>query len=328
MNMHSICKVLKTYEVEELFTREKNIKKQGFLKVRNTNIKLPFTIIAGEDEGKTILITAGVHGAEYVGIETSKNLAKIIELDKVTGKIIIIHTVNCSGFRERLESITKEDGENLNRIFPGNASGNTSEKLAYFVLNYLSKKVDFYIDMHGADLHGTIRPLVFYPIAVAREVAEISRKAAQASGFEYLVASHSKNGSYSRAALEGTPSILTEMGGMGIWSKEEVDSYTEKILNVLNYLKVYRKEYKSNSNISFFDPVNEITAKEEGFWYPSFRTGDKVRGEEKIGEIRDVFDNLLGEYYSPTDGIILYQTVALSIKKEGFLSAISPLASS
>lgn len=319
---------MKTYEAEELFREEKNIKKQGFLKVRNTEIKLPFTCIAGKEEGKTILITAGVHGAEYVGIETSKNLAKIIDLNKVTGKIIIIHTVNCSGFRERLAAVTEEDRQNLNRIFPGNESGNTSEKLAHFILNQLSKKVDFYIDMHGADLHGTIKPLLFYPIAVEREVAEISRKAAEASGFEYLVASHAKNGSYSRAALEGTPGILTELGGMGIWSKEEVDCYTEKILNILDHLKVYRIDNKSNTRITFFDPVNEIMAKEEGYWYPSFRTGDKVGKEEKIGEIRDVFDNLLGEYFSPTDGIILYQTVALSIKEEGFLAAISSIQSS
>lgn len=316
---------MKTYEVEELFSDERNIKKQGLLQVRNTNIKLPFTLIAGIEKGDTILITAGVHGAEYVGIETSKNLAKIIDLNKLSGKIIIIHTVNNSGFRERLASITAEDGENLNRIFPGNESGNTSQKLAFFILNDLSKKADFYIDMHGADLHGTIKPLIFYPIAVEKEVAEIAKKAAEASGFEYLVASHAKNGSYSRAALEGTPSILTELGGMGVWSKEEVDSYTEKILNILDHLKVYKTGIKSNTRITFFDPVNELIAKEEGYWYPYFRTGDKVAKEEKIGEIRDVFNNLLGEYFSPIDGVILYQTVALSIKEEGFLTAISSI---
>ncbi|NLY47194.1 MAG: succinylglutamate desuccinylase [Tissierella sp.] len=291
----------------------------------NTDIRLPFTLISGKEKGKTILITAGVHGAEYVGIETSKNLSRIIGPKDVTGRIIIIHTVNYSGFRERLSAVTAEDRENLNRIFPGDEKGNISQRLAYFILNSLSKKVDFYIDMHGADLHGSIRPLVFYPVAVDKEISKIAKEAAEASEFSYLVASTSRNGSYSRAALEGTPSILTELGGMGIWSKEEVDSYTEKILNVLNHLQVYSINSRKDIEITYFEPVNEIMAKEEGCWYPFFKAGDGVKKGEKIGVIKDLFDNLLGEYYSPTDGIILYQTVALSIKKEGFLSAISAI---
>lgn len=316
---------MKIYNVEELFNEERNIKIQGFLNVSNTDLNLPFTLISGKAEGNTILITAGIHGAEYVGIETSKNLARIIDSNKVSGKIIIIHTVNCSAFKERLASVTAEDGENLNRVFPGNRNGNVTKKLAYFILNYLSKPADFYIDMHGADLHGTIKPLIFYPIAVDKEVSQISRRAAEASGFPYLVSSVAKSGSYSRAALEGTPSILTELGGMGVWSKEEVDSYTESILRVLNHLEVYKTGNKSDVEITYFNPVNEIEAYQEGFWYPCFKTGDKVLKGDKIGEIRDVFDNVLGEYFSPVDGIILYQTVALSVKKESFLSAISSI---
>jgi len=316
---------LKIYNAEELFKEDRNIKKQGYLNVTNTDIKLPFTLINGKEKGRTILITAGVHGAEYVGIETSKNLGRIIDSEKVYGKIIIIHTVNCSGFRERLAGVTSEDGENLNRIFPGDENGNVSQRLANFILTNLSKKADFYIDMHGGDLHGTIKPLVFYPIAVDREVSNIAKAAAQASGFDCLVASTAKNGSYSRAAIEGTPGILTELGGMGIWSKKEVDSYTDKILNILDYLNIYKTNNKKDVEITYFEPVIEIESKEEGFWYPCFKTGDSVKKGEKIGEIKDVFDNLLGEYFSPIDAVVLYQTVALSTKKGAFLLAVAAI---
>ncbi|WFA09304.1 succinylglutamate desuccinylase/aspartoacylase family protein [Tissierella sp. Yu-01] len=317
--------MLKIYDVEDLFDSKRNIKLQGLLNIPDTGMNLPFTRISGSTYGKTVLITAGIHGCEYVGIETSKRLARIIDPAKVSGNIIIIHTVNCSGFRERLAGVTAEDGENLNRVFPGDKNGKPSEKLAYFILNYLSKPSDFYIDMHGADLHEAIKPLIFYPTAVDKEVSEISRRAAEASGFPYLVASVSKSGSYSSAASAGTPGILTELGGMGLWNKEEVNSYTEKILRILNHLEVYKTDNKfdSDSQTTYFNPVNEFEAAEEGFWYPSFKVGDRVAQGTKIGEIRDVFDNLLEEYFSPVDGIILYQTVALSVKKGKFLFAIS-----
>lgn len=313
--------------MEDLFNEERIIKLQGFLNVPDTGLNLPFTLISGSACGKTVLITAGIHGCEYVGIETSKRLARVIDVDEVSGKIIIIHTVNCSGFRERLAGVTAEDGENLNRVFPGKKDGKPTEKLAYFILNHLSKPADFYIDMHGADLHEAIKPLIFYPTAVNNEVLEISRRAAEASGFPYLVSSVSKSGSYSSAALEGTPGILTELGGMGLWSEEEVHSYTDNILRILNHLDVYKTDNKGNpdAQITYFNPVNEFEAAEEGFWYPCFKVGDKVAQGVKIGEIRDVFDNILREYFSPVDGMILYQTVALSVKRGKFIFAISSI---
>lgn len=314
-----------SYRGKDLFKEESTSKKQGFLEVDNTNIKLPFTVIQGRQKGKTILITAGVHGAEYVAIETSKEISRIIDPRNVTGRIIIIHTVNVSGFKERRAGVTAEDGENLNRIFPGHKDGNVSKRLANFILENLSKKVDFYIDMHGGDLHGNIKPLIFYPVAVDEKISSMALAMAEASGFEFLVASTAKNGSYSRAALEGTPSILTELGGRGIWSKEEVSLYTERILNILDYLNIYSNNNNASTEITYFQPVTELISREEGFWYPFFKIGDMVKKGEKIGEIRDVFDSLLGEYFSPTNGLILYQTVALSTKKEGFLSAISAI---
>lgn len=311
------------YSGSELFEIKGICKKQGYLKVDNTDIKLPFTLISGRDTGKTILITAGVHGGEYVGIETSKRLAKEIDENKLLGKVIIIHTTNCSGFRERLAGVTYEDGENLNRIFPGDENGNTSERLSYFILNSLSKKVDFYIDIHGADIHGDIIPTIFYPVAVEEKVAKLAKAAADYSGFPNLIASTAKNGSYSRAALEGTPAILMELGGMGIWSEEQVNIYTNRLMNVLNFLDMYRVERKDIEEIIYYEPVEEIMSKEEGFWYPKFKVGDEVVKGERIGEIRDVFDGLLGEYFAPFSGVVIYQTVALSTKKDSFLTAIA-----
>ena len=46
------------------FSKFRNQKQQGYINVSGTNIKLPITIICGKKEGKTALITGGVHCAE------------------------------------------------------------------------------------------------------------------------------------------------------------------------------------------------------------------------------------------------------------------------
>ena len=43
----------------------------------------------GKNEGKTLLITAGVHGGEYVGIETCMRLTGELEPEKMYGNVVI-----------------------------------------------------------------------------------------------------------------------------------------------------------------------------------------------------------------------------------------------
>ena len=44
-------------------------------------------IFCGKNEGKTLVITAGVHGCEYVGIETSLRLINELNPKKMSGNI-------------------------------------------------------------------------------------------------------------------------------------------------------------------------------------------------------------------------------------------------
>ena len=72
---------------------KKGQKISGLYKVCNTDIKLPVTLINGNKSGKTVCISAGVHGSEYNGIETINRLAQSIEPNETSGKIIFIHVV-------------------------------------------------------------------------------------------------------------------------------------------------------------------------------------------------------------------------------------------
>ena len=47
----------------------------GFLSLGEGEFQLPVTILNGEEPGKTVLITAGIHAEEYVGIQAAVELA-------------------------------------------------------------------------------------------------------------------------------------------------------------------------------------------------------------------------------------------------------------
>ena len=109
-------------------------KVSGFVHIIGAEFGIPVTLICGEKEGETVLISGGVHNAEYVGIQAAMQLADELDPKKIAGNIIVIRLMNRTGFEHRTMSLTYEDGKNLNRVFPGNPNGTLSDRIAYTVV--------------------------------------------------------------------------------------------------------------------------------------------------------------------------------------------------
>lgn len=70
---------------------EKGQKWQGELKVTD-HYSMPIYRICEEEEGKTLVITAGVHGCEYVGVQTARKLWKSLNPREMKGQVYPIAT--------------------------------------------------------------------------------------------------------------------------------------------------------------------------------------------------------------------------------------------
>jgi len=296
-------------------------KSTGFIAVPGTPVKMPTTVIVGTSPGKNILITGGVHGGEYPCIETSIRLAQELQPSEVQGTLVIIHPVNTPAFAARMQYYGPYDGKNLNRVFPGKALGTVSERIAYTV-HQLQQSADFYIDLHGGDIHEALVPFVIYSKLGGTEQAEQSRLASAAVGFPYVVGSTSENGSIGAAATSGTPGFLAELGMCGRWSEEEVQTYMSAITNVLRYLGTLEGAVLENPKVQFMEQMAVIKAEDDGCWYPLKKLEDWVQKGEKVGEIRDFFGNTLSAYFAEESGVLLYVVTSLAIKKGDPLAAI------
>ena len=74
--------------------------------------------LVGNQPGKTLVVTAGVHGDEYVGIQAVRELLAQLSPGELSGRVIFVPVVNAGGFFAGTYRVP-EDGENLNRCFPG-----------------------------------------------------------------------------------------------------------------------------------------------------------------------------------------------------------------
>ncbi len=295
-------------------------KASGWTPVPGTDARFPVTVINGQEEGKTVLITSAIHGCEYPSIEAVFELAEDLDPKEIHGQIVIINPVNVEAFINRRPYVVPADGKNLNRLFPPDKDGTTGDRMAYVLAEEFIKKVDFHIDTHGGDIPETQPSYVYYPgISDCQEALDISEEAAQyVLHAKYMLKSRATNHAYTFSAMVGVPSLELELGECCRWSREEVDAYLENVLNVLKYLKVYPGQAVKRPAEAEIKTITEgvyLDADYSGRWYPLAGRDDKIKKGQKIGYIKDLFGNVLKEYFAEFDAEILMVVATLAIKE-------------
>lgn len=290
----------------------------GELMLNGGESMIPAAVLHGEQPGKTVLITAGIHGREYVGVQAAIELSREMKTDKVAGTIVILKVLNRPAFEQRKGSMGLADGKNLNRVFPGNPEGTEMDRLAYAISQEIFPAVDYYIDLHSGDDYEKLAPYVYYAGVADEEVVAESRKMAGWVDVPYRVRSNvATGGAYNYAASQGIPSILIERGGMGGWSMEEVGSTKRDVYNILGHMGIYQEQtgYRKYYPLDVVD-VRYQHASHSGFWYPCKKAGDVISQGEFIGEVRNYEGNPVEGCWAEFDGVILCQTEALPILED------------
>ena len=150
-------------------------------KTAEKRLELPLTLICGAKEGPTMMISAGVHGAEYIGVQALSELSRELDPNDTAGNVICLHVANPSAFRDYVRFFVPEDGKNLNRVFPGKKDGTLSERIAWTITEKLQSKADYYIDLHAGDTSEEVMPFVYYNVAAGEKIARVSANMAMAA---------------------------------------------------------------------------------------------------------------------------------------------------
>ncbi|WP_406858441.1 succinylglutamate desuccinylase/aspartoacylase family protein [Alsobacter sp. KACC 23698] len=122
-------------------------------------------------QGPSVLLFGGVHGDEYEAQIALRRLAERIRPEDVTGRILIAPSINFPA-SETGKRLSPFDGQNMNRVFPGNPQGTPTEKLAAFATGSLFPAVDLLIDVHAGGRDVSVVPMVFGFTTPASKVDE------------------------------------------------------------------------------------------------------------------------------------------------------------
>jgi N-alpha-acetyl-L-2,4-diaminobutyrate deacetylase len=196
-------------------------KQQGFLQVPYShnlggwaNVMIPITVVAS-GEGPTVLALGGNHGDEYQGQIALMKLARELQPEQVTGRIILIPSLNVPAARAATR-LSPLDGMNMNRAFPGEAEGPVTSQIAHYLRTVLFPLSDVVIDIHSGG-----RSMEFVPCAHMHLVPDREQRAkmfaamlAWGTEFCFIYADIAGSGLLPvEAENQGKLVVTTELGG-------------------------------------------------------------------------------------------------------------------
>lgn len=168
-------------------------------------------------DGPVVLLVGGTHGDEFEGPAALMRLATDLQLDDISGQIIILPALNTPAVTGS-HRVSPLDGINLNRAFPGDAKGSISEQIACYVETVLLRRADYAIDLHSGGKASFFQPCTLATRTKDKTLYARNLALAEAFGLPLLwvLGGFNDDRSLNSAAeREGVPMIATELGGGG-----------------------------------------------------------------------------------------------------------------
>lgn len=290
--------------------------------VQGQPYRLPMWLINGVGEGPTLVVTAGVHAAEYASIAAALELGRSLDPGSLSGRVIVVPIVDMPAFSARSIYVCPLDGKNPNRVFPGNQQGSASEQIADWVFRNVMSQATHYVDLHGGDLIEALVPFTIFFRTGDKRVDDASLEMAKVFGIHFLVCSETPGSTFCAASRAGIPSILTEAGGQGIWTTEDVRCHTNGLNRLMRHLKMTSGDVPENAPCTLLERFLWLRSEHEAFWYPSVAVNDRVKTGQNLGVIKDYEGHVLQTAISPADGVVLFLVSSLAINRNDPLLAV------
>lgn len=284
--------------------------------------RLPMWLVNGAADGPTLVVTAGVHSAEYASIAAALEFGQSLDAARVRGRVIVVPVMNRPAFTARAIYVCPLDGKNLNRVFPGNPAGTASEQIASWVFTNVIRQANYFVDMHGGDLIEALVPFTIFFKTGTGPVDDISLEMAKVFGIPILVSSETPGSTFSSASKAGIPSILTEAGGQGIWTRDDVTRHTDGLSRLMRHLKMTDGPAPDPVPTQVISRFLWLRSDHDAFWYPAVGAGAEVSQGQELGVVKDWEGRELQTAKSPATGRVLFVVSSLAINKSDPLLAV------
>ncbi|MBA3414090.1 MAG: succinylglutamate desuccinylase/aspartoacylase family protein [Chloroflexia bacterium] len=285
----------------------------GFLTIGETAtepIRVPLVVVNGRSPGPRLCLTAGVHAAEYPGIDAVMRVVQELDPAELAGTMVAVPVVNPAMFQRRAGFLSPIDGLNLNRTAPGRSDGTISEILADLLLTEVIGACQYHIDCHGGDQGEILWPYAGFSLtgdpALDRDGTTL------ATLYSPSIVALYKEGSAlpptpgsltHQATRRGVVSILAEAGSNGTLDPADVEIHTAGIRNVMRYLKMIPGAPRAVGEPVHPSDQFVVSARRGGLLRLKIGIGEPLREGKEIAEVCNLFGETVERIEAPRSGI-------------------------
>jgi uncharacterized protein len=267
---------------------------------------VPVWIARGQRPGKTLAVTAGIHGDELNGVEIARRIFVETDPKELSGTLVVLPVLNRHGFLAG--SRYMNDRRDLNRAFPGNAKGSSASIIAHSVFNPVIRRADALVDLHTASDRRINLPQIRTDLS-----SPAALDLARSFGSGVVLNGAGPKGSLRRTALDaGIPAIIYEAGGVYILQTEEIERGVAGIRNVMRHTGMIPSDGNSEpSKATVYKKTRwlRVPPGAAGMFLTSRKVGDEVKRDEQLGHVVDPLSDHTAAIVSPDDGVIIGMVV-------------------
>ncbi|MCA9140719.1 MAG: succinylglutamate desuccinylase/aspartoacylase family protein [Planctomycetales bacterium] len=263
------------------------------------DIGIPLRIIRGKLVGPTVFVSGALHGDELNGTGAIRSLIVDGDLKLVRGTLVLVPVLNLLGFERHSRYLP--DRRDLNRCFPGNATGSMATRMAKVIFDAIVRRCNYGIDLHTAAVRRTNYPNVRTDFRNPE-----CMRLAQSFGAGVILDGKGPKGSFRReATLAGCPTIVVEGGE--VWKVEPsiVDCMKRGVLNVLKELNMVEGVPEVPKQQVKIKTTKWIRAERGGFLDLHVSPGSTVTAGQPIATNSTLVHQDQNQLIAPFDGIVI-----------------------
>jgi predicted deacylase len=304
-------------------------KTTGYIEVGRTSVntyRIPVVIISGAKPGKTVGFLAGTHGTEYASIEGLIRATKDLDPSAMTGNVIAVTVLNGPHFEHRSAFLSPIDQLNQNRQFPGDPDGTLSRRTAYVVFKEVVSRSDALVDLHGGDIGEDIDSMVIAGSGGGEEVDAMALDMARCFPTEYISRLPETVSGLSMIAQKeyGIPCVTSEAGTPYPVRERHIQFHYYGIMNVLKYFGVLLgAPVLVEAEIS--PKGYRCKANNGGIWHSFHELGARVKKGDALGEVTDLFGNVMETYTAPENAKVTFLRTFYSVNQGEALIGLTVL---
>ncbi|WP_254765917.1 succinylglutamate desuccinylase/aspartoacylase family protein [Salinilacihabitans rarus] len=262
---------------------------------------LPVAVVNGATPGKTLYVQAVSDGDELNGVGVLQRVLPRLDPAELSGTILVVGIVNYHAFQVA-EHRNPIDDTKMNRAYPGNETGTSSERIAHATFE-AATRADLILDLHQGS---TSRMIDEVRVRCGRRhrLHDECLELAKVFGCGYVLDQKGPDGQLARTAPdEGIPTVDPELGGCVGWDETSIEKGVAGVFNVLRYYGFLDGDVSRDPQTRA-KGFEQYGAPNGGLVRFHKDLGDAVRAGETLFEVTTTFGEPKAEVTADGDGIL------------------------